>query len=72
MSERAQALEHLQGLARDIGDVRDVACRRSDPDREHRQMLAQLSQWRGGILTVIDILEALATDLQRQDERQGE
>lgn len=68
MSERAQALEHLQRLARDIGDVRDVAGRRSDPPREHQQMLARLGQWRGGILTVIDILQAPAEGVSPQPD----
>ncbi len=51
-----RALETLRLLARDIGTVRSVAERRSDPDPEHRNMLARLDQWRGGILTVIDAL----------------
>jgi len=72
MSERAQALEHLQRLARDIGDVRDVAGRRSDPPREHQQMLARLGQWRGGILTVIDILQAPPVGVSPQPDEYRE
>lgn len=59
MTERAQALEALKRVARDIGTVKDVASRRSDPDRDNRRMLARLSAWRSEILRALNILEAV-------------
>ena len=49
-----QPHDTLMSLARDIGLVRDVAARRSDPDRDHLQMLARLDKWRETVLSLLE------------------
>lgn len=55
-TERAQALEALKRLARDIGLVDDVAGRRGDPDAEHQQMRRRLKAWESEIFKALDLL----------------
>ena len=48
--------DQLRTLARDIGTVQTVASRRSDPDADHRAMLARLEQWQTTLHAIVDHL----------------
>lgn len=57
LRDNVQALAAAQAtacrrVADDIATVIDVAQRRSDPDADHRQMLARLADWRKQLLVV--------------------
>jgi hypothetical protein len=60
--------EKLSKVARDIGDVHDVANRRTDPDRETRLMLARMTQWRQALLEIDD---AILAHLQPSPDLRG-
>jgi hypothetical protein len=43
-------IQQIEAVIRDIGTVMTVAQRRSDPDDDHRAMLARLQQWRAQLI----------------------
>ena len=57
------AEKRLERLRRDIGTVLEIAQRRSDPDRDHMQMMNRLAEWQNELS---DALAALRTQESNQ------
>lgn len=64
----AAAISEAQSIAREVGTVHSVASRRSQPDRDHLQMLARLDMWRSRMFGISErLLAALRISSSQQD-----
>jgi hypothetical protein len=68
-SEQRTARETLiDKVRRDIGTVRSVAQRRSNPDRDHRMMIDRLIQWEDELLAALRAAPAPTGDYSKVEQ----
>lgn len=69
MTTRHDALRELvKKLGWDISSVRQVAERRSDPDRDHLNMLRTLREWEQRLAVIHQEVSALLDVFQREEK----